>query len=89
MNLIQEKSDGRIKGRTYVNGSKKRFYLKDGESVASPTLSIEGLVITLLIAAYEGRKVISLDVPGAFLQADLPDEKMLLLVLSGDFLDYM
>ena len=43
----------------------------------------------MVIAAYEGRKAISFDVPGAFLQAELPDDKLLLLRLTGDFVDIM
>ena len=30
-----------------------------------------------------------MDVPGAFLQAMMPDEKLVLLVLRGEFVDYM
>ena len=89
VNLIEKKRNGDIKARTCGNGSKQRLYLKEGESVASPTLSVEGIMLTLLIAAYEGRKVITLDVPGAFLQAEMPDDKMILMKFTGKFVDYM
>ena len=55
------------------------MYLKYGDTVALPTVSLEGLITSLVIAAYEGRKAISFDVPGAFLQAKLPEDKLLLL----------
>ena len=38
VNLIEEKRDGRIKGRTCANGSKQQRYLTYGESVASPSV---------------------------------------------------
>ena len=87
--MIEEKRSGAIKGRMCAYGSKQRHYLKYGDSVASPTVSIEGLITTMVIAAYEQRKAISFDVLGAFLQAKLPDDKMLLLRLTGDFVDIM
>ena len=46
---------------------------KEYESVASPTVSLEGMMSIFLIGAYEGREHISFDVPGAFLQAEMPD----------------
>ena len=71
VNLIKEKWNGVIKGRLCVDGSKKRKYLKQDESVASPTAFLEYLLISLLIDAYEGRYVGTYDVPEAYLQARL------------------
>eukprot|EP00957_Ditylum_brightwellii_P095169 7248356-Ditylum_brightwellii.AAC.1 len=58
-----------------------------GEHV--PMVVNNGIITTMVIAAHEGRKAVSFDVPGAFLQAELPDEKLLLLRLTGDFVDIM
>ena len=69
VNLIKEKSSGILKGRTCANGSKQRRYLKQDESVESPTAALESLVVTSLIDTYEGRDVGTFDVPGAYLQA--------------------
>jgi hypothetical protein len=44
---------------------------------------------TLLIGAHEGRKFISFDVPGAFLQAEMAEDKLVLLKLKGEFVDMM
>eukprot|EP00957_Ditylum_brightwellii_P187050 14245190-Ditylum_brightwellii.AAC.1 len=41
VDLIKEKRDKLIKGRTCANGSKHRLYLKEYESVASPTVGLE------------------------------------------------
>ena len=65
VNLIKEKWNGDLKGRTCADGSRQRRYLKQDESVASPTASLESLIVTLLIDAYEGRDVGTYDVPGA------------------------
>ena len=62
VNLIKEKRTGEIKGRTCANGSKQCLYLKENKSVASPTVSLEGLITLLIIDAYEGREVSSFDV---------------------------
>ena len=67
VNLIKEKRNGDVEGKTCANGSKQRQYLNKDESVASLTASLESLVTTLLIDAYEGRHVATYDVPGAFL----------------------
>ena len=40
VNLIKQKRDGTIKGRTCADGSKQKRYLGKDESVASPTVSL-------------------------------------------------
>ena len=57
--------------------------------MASPTVFLEGLITSLAVAGFEGRHVYSFDVPGAFLQAELPEDKLLLLRLNGEFVDVM
>jgi len=89
VNLIQEKRDGRIKGRTCANGAKQRKYVKEGEIDSSPTAALESIVSTLLIDAYEKRYVAIADVPGAYLHALMPADKLVLLKLRGKFVDIM
>ena len=89
VNRIELKRDGRVKGRSCTNGSKQRSYFTEYESVASPTVSLEGMLSTLLIGAYEGREHISFDVPGAFLQAEMPDDKLVLLKFKGRMADML
>ena len=84
VNLIKEKRDGTIKGRSCANGSKQRMYLKEFESVSSPTVLLQSIIMELLMAACEGRKIISWDVPGAFLQGVLEDGKHVILKLKGN-----
>lgn len=89
MNIIAEKRCGKIKGRTCADGSKQRRYLKDDESVASPTVCLESLLSTLLIITYEERHVSVFDVLGAYLHAKMPYDKTVIMKLRGEFVDIM
>ena len=53
LNLPKEKIYGIIQGRICANGSKHRICFKDGDTVASLTVSTEVLFTTLVIGAYE------------------------------------
>ena len=44
---------------------------------------------TLVLEAYEGQDVAIFDVPGAYLNADMPDEKDVRLKLEGKFVYIM
>ena len=87
--VVKQKRCGKIKGRACADGSKQRRYLKEFESVASPTLSLDGLIGSTMIDVYEGRDVATCDVPGAFLHPDLPPGKRLFLCLRGQMVDIM
>lgn len=89
VNLIKKKRCGRIKGRTCANGSRQRQFLKDGESVASPTVALESLLSTWVIDAFEGRDIATFDVPGAYLHAEMPKDKRILMIIRGDFVDIL
>ena len=89
VNLIKIKRDGKIKGRSCLNGSKQRKYLKQYESVTSPTASLEGLLASLVIDAFEEREVAIFDVPGAYLHAKFLQEKLVLMRVKGEFVDIM
>ena len=78
-----------MKGRTCTNGSKQKRYLKHGETISSPTVSLEEIIGTLLIDAKEERDVAIFDVPGACLQAEMQAEKKLLMVFRDKFVDIM
>jgi len=63
VNLIKKKRCGNVKGRTCTDGSKQKRYLKHGETISSPPVSLEAIVGTLLIDVNEGRDVAIFDVP--------------------------
>ena len=48
VNLIAQKRCGQIKGRTCANGARKRKFIKDTDSFASPTVSLEAIMTTLI-----------------------------------------
>ena len=57
--------------------------------MSSPTLSLDGLIGSLLIDVHEKRDVATCDVPGAFLHPNLPPGKRLFLCLREQMVDIM
>ena len=57
--------------------------------MSSPSLSLDGLIGSLLIDVHEKRDVATCDVPGAFLHPDLPPGKRLFLCLRDQMVDIM
>ena len=86
INLIKEKRDGRLKGRSVADGRPQRtLYTKDETS--SPTTTPESVFLTTLIDVVEERHVVVANVTGAYLNADMDD--FVLIRLSGDDVDMM
>ena len=50
---------------------------------------MEGLFTTLLIDFFEGRYVATFDIPGAYLHAEMPEDKNVVLKLRGKFVSIM
>ena len=88
-NLIKIKRYGNIKGWTCENGSLQKRYLKEDESIYSPTRSTESLMSTLFINATKHRNVAVFDVTGDYLQTDMPSYKQILLCIIYKFVDIM
>jgi len=86
ISLIKEKRDGRIKGRTVADGRPQRKY-KAPEDVYSPTVSTEGMFLSLAIDAKEKRHVAICDVEGAYLHSDM--DEFVLMVVEGDMVDIL
>jgi hypothetical protein len=76
--FMTQKRCGKVKNRACVNGSKQREWIKK-EDAASPTVMTDSVMLTSLIEAHELRKVITLDIPGAFLHTDIDEEVVMLL----------
>jgi Reverse transcriptase (RNA-dependent DNA polymerase) len=68
--FLKRKRCGKIKGRGCADGRKQRAYITK-EDAAAPTVATEAVFITAVIDAMEGREVAVVDVPGAFMQADM------------------
>ena len=71
--LLKEKRDGSIKGHGVADGRKQRGEIKP-MGATSPTVSTEAVMLTATIDALEGRDVAVVDIPGAYLSADVDDE---------------
>jgi hypothetical protein len=76
--FLKEKRDGTIKGRKCADGRKQRETAEPG-AATPPTVSLESVLITSTIEAYEGREVAVVDIPGAYLIADMDEEVIMLL----------
>ena len=70
--FLKRKRCGKIKGRGCEDGQKQRAYITKEESTA-PTVSTKVVFLTAVIDAMEGRSVVVLDVPGAFMQAEIDE----------------
>ena len=70
--FIKKKQCGRVKARGCADGRKQRLYITKEESTA-PTVMNESVMVTSIIDAKERRDVVTADVPGAFMQADVDD----------------
>jgi hypothetical protein len=90
--FLTEKRDGRIKGRLVYNGKPTRDWLSK-EEAASPTASLEGILLTSIVDVKENRDVMSADIPSAFIQAHLPatedgDERVIMKI-TGVLVDLL
>jgi hypothetical protein len=70
--FLKKKHTGVIKGRGCANGRKHRPYTAK-EDTSLPTVAIEPVMLSCLINAKEYRYVAMVDIPGAFMQADMED----------------
>ena len=90
--FVTEKRDGKIKARTVYNGKPTRIF-NHKEEVRSPTVSLEGLMLTMCVDAKEGRDVMTLDVPNAYIQTpmDQPTDgsDRVLMKLEGNLAEMM
>ena len=70
--FLSKKRCGRIKARGCADGRKQRETTKK-EDASAPTVSIEAVMLSAVIDATEGRDVATVDIPGAFMQADIDE----------------
>ena len=84
--FLKQKHCGKVKGRGCADGRKQRAYIAKEESTA-PTVSTEAVFLTAVIDALEGREVAILDVPGAFMQADI--DKLVHIRFTGEMVNML
>ena len=71
--FLKRKRCGRVKGRGCADERKQRAWI-DPEDATAPTMSTEAVLLTAVIDAMERREVAVVDIPGAFMQADMDEE---------------
>ena len=54
-----------------------------------PKLSLEELFFTLIVGEHEGCDVDTFEIPDAYLHAEIPKDKRILMNLRGNFVDIM
>ena len=88
INSIKEKRSRKLKGRTCADGRPQRCYITK-EDAYFPNISLEAFFTSLIIDARKGRDVAIYDVPGAYLNADIPEDNVVLLNIQGEFVEIM
>jgi hypothetical protein len=87
--FLKEKRDGKIKGRTVAGGNKQRDFISK-EDASSPTVATESVLLTCIVDAEEGRDVAVVDIPNAFIQTRIEDEKdMAIIRIHGVLVDML
>ena len=71
--FLKQKRCGTIKARGCADGRKQRLW-KNKEDTTSPTVAVESLFMSCAIDAKERRHVYTVDIPGAFMQADIDED---------------
>ena len=72
--FLKRKRCGKIKGRGCADGRPQREYITKEES-RSPTVALYALMASCVMDAIDHRKVVTVDIPGAFLQGDWPGKE--------------
>ena len=88
---LTEKRDGTIKGRTVYNGKPTRELLSKEDS-ASPTASLDSILLTAMIDAHEGRDVMTTDVPNVFIQTPMEqkeEQDRTIMKVTGSLVDIL
>jgi hypothetical protein len=70
--FLTKKRCGRIKARGCADGRKQRETTTK-EEASAPTVAIESVMLSATIDAMEERDVATVDIPGAFMQADIDE----------------
>ena len=77
--FLKENRDGSIKKCEYMDDRKQRKKY-DNADATSPMVSTDVVLISALIGVYEERDVAVVDIPGAYLIADMGDNILVILL---------
>ena len=85
---VKHKRDDSIKSRFCADGRKQRGHIPR-EETASPTVTLDSVFITSAMEAHEERDTAVVDLPGAYLSADLDSNDTVIMVLRGHLAELM
>ena len=86
--FLKRKRCGKIKGRGCADGRGQREFISKDEA-SSPTASLYAIIMTSVIDAIEGRYVVTTDIPGAFLQTEMPEEEVVYIKIVGSMAELL
>ena len=72
--FLKQKQSGKKKARGCVDGRPQREYISK-DKCRSPTVSLYALMASCVMDAIDEREVITVDIPGAFLQGEWPQNE--------------
>ena len=78
----------KLKGITCAYVKPQRCYTPK-EDASSTTISLEYLFTSIIIDTQKGIDVEFFDAPGAYLNADTPEDKLIILKIEGEFGEIM
>jgi hypothetical protein len=76
---LKQKRIGAIKGQMVAGGNKQRNFISK-EEASSPTVATASVLLTCIIDAEESRDVPVVDIPNAFIQNRIEDEKDMAII---------
>jgi hypothetical protein len=87
--ILIETKDKTIKGRTCANGSTQHKYV-NRKDTTSPTAATKSILLTATIDAEEGRDVMTVDIPNAFVQTKLDNnQEKVIMKICGILVDIL
>ena len=72
--FVKKKRSGQIKARKVSGGNKQRDFVNE-EDASSPTVATKSVLLTSVLEAKENRDVAIMDIPNAFIQTVIEDDK--------------
>jgi hypothetical protein len=87
--FLKQKRDVNIKGRAVAGGNNQREYISK-EDASSPTVATGSVLMSCIIDAKEEWDVAVVDIPNAFFQARVENEKyMVFIKIRGILVDIL
>ena len=84
--FLKRKRTGSVKGRGCADGRKQRAWTDTADST-SPTIASEAVFLSIIQDALEARDIAIVDIPGAFMQVDMPEGEIVYVRLTGIMVD--